>query len=357
MLIGQVDLSKRLLLAPMADVTDQSFRYIARKFGVGITFTQMVSAKGVLENDFETLRYLAFNKNEKPIGVQLLGNDPDIFAAAVKEIIKYKPDIIDLNCGCPVAKVSKYNMGACMMSDPKLVGKIIARMKKSAGDVNISAKFRLGADSKNLTVLENAKAAEDNGASFITVHARYKKDKYDQEAKWEQLARVKETVSIPVVGNGSIFSAADAVKMKEQTGVDSVMVARGALGNPFMFSRYNSIVDENYDPGQPDISQVKETALEHCQLIRREYGDVRALNFIKKNVIWYYKYYNGINELIDLLMSLNSVDSVLDSLHKHTENIINENYPIEDIEVIQQKFRMKVLFWLVKEPVFEESFG
>jgi tRNA-dihydrouridine synthase B len=145
--------------------------------------------------------------------------------------------------------------------------------------------------------------------------------------------------------------------MKEETGVDSVMVARGALGNPCLFSRYNSIVDNNIDPGLPDISEVKETALEHCQLLRREYGDVRALNFIKKNFIWYYKYYNGINELIDLLMGSDSVEATIDLLHLHTEKIIEEKYPEEDLDVIQQKFRMKVLFWLIKEPVFSESFG
>ncbi len=357
MLIGQVDLSKRLLLAPMADVSDQSFRYIARKFGVGLTFTQMVSAKGIIENDFNTLRYLAFDKSEKPIGVQLLGNNPEIFVAAVKEIIKFKPDVIDVNCGCPVENVAKNKMGACLMSNPKLVGKIISQMKKVAGDIAISAKFRLGDDEKNITVIDNAKAAEDNGASFITVHARYKKDRYDQESKWEQLAKVKEAISIPIVGNGSIFCAPDAIRMKEETGVDSVMVARGALGNPFLFSRYNSIVDKNFDPGLPDIYQVKDTVLEHCRYLLREYGDVRGLNYIKKNIIWYYKYYNGINEFIDSLMSFNSVEAVIDSVHSHTEKIVDEKYPEEDLDVIQQKFRIKVLFWLVKEPGFSESFG
>lgn len=357
MLIGQVDLSKRLLLAPMADVTDQSFRHIAREFGAGLTFTQMVSAKGVIDDEFNTLRYLAFNRKEKPIGVQILGNDPEIIGASVREIIKYKPDVVDLNCGCPVDKVTKYKMGACLMDSPKLLGQIITQMKKSADDVPVSAKFRLGEDEKNITVIESAKAAEDNGASFITVHTRTRKDKYDQRAKWDWLAKVKESVNIPVVGNGSIFTAADAIRMKEQTGIDSVMVARGALGNPFIFSRYNSIVDKNFDPGLPDVDTVREITIKHCKSLVIEYGEIRGLQFIKKNIIWYYKNYNGINKLIENLMKARAVDEIMELIEKHTNNIKNENYPQEDLEVIKQKFKMKVLFWLVNEPAYTESFG
>ncbi len=357
MLIGHVDLTKRLLLAPMADVTDQSFRCIAKEFGAGLTFTQMVSAKGVLENEFETLRYLAFNKNEKPIGVQILGNDPEIIGASVQEIAKYNPDVIDLNSGCPVENVTKHKMGAGLMSSPKLLGQIICEMKKAAGDVPISAKFRLGENEKHINIIDVAKAVEDNGASFITVHARTIKDKYDKNAQWEWLAKVKESVNIPIVGNGSVFTAADAIRMKEETGVDSVMVARGALGNPFMFSRFNSIVDKNFDPGPPEIDIVKETALKHCEKLSKEYGEIRALVFIKKNIIWYYKYYNGINSLIEKLMQAGSVNQVLDIVNDHTENIKADKYPVEDLEIIKQKFKMKVLFWLVNEPVFTETFG
>ncbi|KUG25055.1 trna dihydrouridine synthase b [hydrocarbon metagenome] len=357
MQIGQLDFSKRLLLAPMADITDNSFREIAKKFGAGLTFTQMVSAKGVLENDFETLRYLAFNKNEKPIGVQLLGNDPELIGSAVREIAKYKPDVIDINCGCPVDNVTKYKMGACLLNSPQLIGKIISNMKKAAGDIHISAKMRLGDNEKTINIIENAKAAEDNGASFIIVHARTKKDKYDIDAKWEWISEVKNAINIPIVGNGSVFSADDALRMKHETGVDSVMVARGALGNPFIFSRFNSIVDNNFDPGDPGIDLVKETALEHCEKLIREYGDLRALNFMKKNIIWYYKNYYGIINLVNNLMSCNSAAGVIDIVNEHTEKIRFQYYPEEDLQIIQQKFKMKVLFWLVQEPVFSEAFG
>ncbi|MDZ7766647.1 MAG: tRNA-dihydrouridine synthase family protein [Melioribacteraceae bacterium] len=357
MLIGDTDLSKRLVVAPMADVSDSSFRYIAKKYGAGLTFTQMVSAKGILENDFSTLRYLAFSKNEKPIGVQLLGSDPELVSAAVKEIKRYKPDTIDLNCGCPKDSVTKFKMGACLMNTPANVGKLIAGMKKSAGDIPISAKFRLGENDKKITLIENAKAAEDNGASFIIVHARTKDDKYDQSAKWGWLAKVKSSVNIPVIGNGSVFYPDDAVRMKEETGVDSVMVARGALGNPFLFSRYNSIVDNNYDPGVPGVKLVKDILLEHIDKLQIEYGSVRSLNYIKKNTIWYFRDFTGISNFIEKIMAARSIEQIKELIEVHSEKIKNGDYPIEDLDIIKQKFKMKVLFWLVKKPVFTENFG
>ncbi len=357
MLIGDTDLRKRLIVAPMADVTDSSFRFIAKRYGAGLTFTQMVSAKGVLENEFSTLRYLAFNKNEKPIGVQLLGSSPELIGAAVKEIARYEPDIIDLNCGCPKDSVTKHKMGACLMNSPELVGKLVSSMKKNAGNVPVSAKFRLGEDDKKFTVIDNAKAAEDNGASFITVHARNKTDKYDTAPRWDLLAKVKNSINIPVVGNGSVFTAHDAIRMKEETGVDSVMVARGALGNPFIFSQYNSIVDENIDPGKPSLQEIREALMLHIKTLEVEYGSIQSLNFIKKNSIWYLRNFNGIGRFIDEMMRARSVEEIKNMIETHIEKIHNNEYPEEDIELVRQKFKMKVLFWLVKEPVFAESLG
>jgi tRNA-dihydrouridine synthase B len=160
MKIGNVDLGHKLILAPMADITDSSFRTIAKKNGAGLTFTQMVSAKGVVNNNFDTLRLLVFSRSEKPIGVQLLGNNPEYLSGAVKELIKLKPDLIDLNCGCPVDKVTKYNMGADLLDDPKQIGKLVNSMVKVSEGVPISVKVRLGRDKKKINIIDNAKAAE-----------------------------------------------------------------------------------------------------------------------------------------------------------------------------------------------------
>ena len=355
--VGKIDLSHRLLLAPMAEVTDSSFRKIAKQFGAGLTFTQMVSAKGVIENQFETLRYLAFNKDEKPIGVQILGSDPQLISASVKEIIKYQPDIIDLNCGCPKPKVTKHHMGSCLMETPQLVGEIIKRMYKAAEGVPISAKFRLGYDRTKINILDNAKAAEDNGASLITVHARARVDKYDTLPEWDWLRKVKEAVSIPVVGNGSVFSADDAIQMINETGVDTAMVARGALGNPFIFERFNSIREKNFDPGLPGVEIVRDTVLAHIKLIEKEYGNIRGLDYIKKNVIWYFKYFNGIYELISSVKGQNSIQAIEELIYKHTDKILYKEYAEENIQETKEKFKMKVLFWLVSDRIYSENLG
>lgn len=347
----------RLLLAPMAEVTDASFRKIAKSFGAGLTFTQMVSAKGIVENQFDTLRFLAFGKDEKPIGVQILGSDPHIISAAVKEIAEFQPDVIDLNCGCPKSNVTKHRMGSCLMETPRLVGNIIREMYDAAGSIPVSAKFRLGYDAKRINIIDNAKAVEDNGAAFITVHARTRADKYDKEPSWHWLSKIKQSVSIPVVGNGSVFSADDALRMIDQTGVDSVMIARGALGNPFIFHRFNSIKENKIDPGLPDIETVRDTALKHLKLLVNEYGHLRSLDYIKKNVIWYFKYFNGISDFVESIISLNSVETIEELIYSHTEKILNNDVTLENIRQVEEKFNSKVLFWLVSERVFTESLG
>ncbi|MBU2493858.1 MAG: tRNA dihydrouridine synthase DusB [Bacteroidetes bacterium] len=353
MKVGNIDLGEKLFVAPMADVSDHPFRIIAKEFGAGLTFTQMVSARGVIENDFGTLRRLVFSRNEQPVGVQILGNNPVILKNAVKELVKYSPDLIDLNCGCPVSKVTKHDMGASLLDDPKLIGKLVKSMVEGANGVPISIKIRLGKDKKNINVLDNAKAAEDNGASLIIVHARTKIDRYSENPDWEWLKKVKDNISIPVIGNGSVFEPEDIVKMKIDTGCDSVMVARGALGNPFLFERYNSIVEKGFDPGEPDIIKVRDTAIRHIKLLVRDFGENNALDRIKKNVVWYFRKYNGINNFLDNIFSFKDSASVINFIYEHSEKIINNYFPEEDLINVHKKFENKVLFWLAEEKEFE----
>lgn len=346
MKIGDLDLGRKLLLAPMVDVTDAPFRKIAKEYGAGITFTQMISAKGVIDNDFDTLRVLAYSRDEKPIGVQLLGNNPEYLSAAVREIKQFKPDIIDLNCGCSVDTVTKHNLGANLLDDPKFLGKLLNSMVNAADGIPISAKLRLGRDQKAINILENAKIAEENGAAIIIVHARTRRTRYDEEAKWEWLKEVKESVSIPVVGNGSVFNPNDIQNMIDQTGCDSVMIARGALGDPFIFRRYNSFVETGIDPGEPGIAEIKEVALKHLQLLVLEYGEDVGINKAKKNIIWYFKKLDGINSLLNEIFSIKTNEGLKNLIIVHSEKIENEYFPKEDHEIINKKFNEKVLFWL-----------
>ncbi|MDP3581110.1 MAG: tRNA dihydrouridine synthase DusB [Ignavibacteria bacterium] len=349
MKIGSLDIGTKLFLAPMAEVTDSSFRRICKENGAGITFTQMVSAEGVIKNNFESLRILSFNRNEKPIGVQVLGNDPAILGEAAKEISRLKPDLIDLNCGCPVDKVITNNMGSALLDDPKMIGKIIRKMADNSGGVPISVKLRLGKDRSHINIFETAKAVEDSGGSLIFVHGRARNDKYETEPEWSWIGKVKELVNIPVVGNGSIFFPQDVKKMIDETGCDSVMVARGALGNPFLFSRYNKLAETGEDPGMPEINIVKEVLLKHINSIESEFGEVVALDRAKKQTVWYLKDYPGINFLLEKVFGLRNFDSLRQLINDHAAKITSGEYGESDKVDVINKFKKKVLFWLTED--------
>lgn len=349
MKVGNLDIGNKLFLAPMAEVTDSSFRKICKEMGAGITFTQMVSAEGVIKNNFETLRHFSFNRSEKPIGVQVLGNDPEILFEAAKEISKHNPDLIDLNCGCPVEKVCSKNMGASLLDDPKTIGKLVRKMVDGSNGVPISVKIRLGKDRSRINVFDNAKAIQDNGASLIFVHARTRADKYDTNADWTWLKKVKETVTIPVVGNGSMFSPRDVKEMIDSTGCDSAMIARGALGNPFIFSRFNALMETGIDPGEPDSSVVKNTVLQHINNLEKEFGEFIALDKAKKHSIWYFKSHSGVKYLLDRVFSIKNLSDLRALITEHADNILHTPINIDEHAIIHKKFQRKVLFWLAEE--------
>lgn len=350
MKIGSLNIGQKLIVAPMAEVTDAPFRKISKKMGAGLTFTQMVSADGVARGHFQTLRLLTFSREEKPIGVQMLGNDPEIIKDAVKEIIKLKPDVIDINAGCPVKKVLSKNMGSALLNSPHLLGKIIRQMADSSNGVPILAKMRLGKDRNNINILKNAKIAEENGASGIIVHARTVDMQYSEPHLPEWIKKVKESVSIPVIGNGSVFNPNDAVEMIKATHCDSVIIARGALGNPFLFSRFNTLVETGTDPGSPSIDLIEKIVLEHIELIRKEYGKILGLTKAKKNIIWYFKSLNGINYLISEILSAAEFEQLPKIINKHIENLEIGKYPENNKKIeIEEKFKQKILFWLLHD--------
>jgi tRNA-dihydrouridine synthase B len=347
MKIANCDLGNKLFLAPMADVTDSAFRKISVEHGAGLTFTQMISALGIIENEFESLRYLTFNQKEKPIGVQLLGSNIDIIKEAVKEVSKLKPDLIDLNCGCSVDKVTNYNFGSALLDDPKLIGKLVNAMVNSSNGIPISIKIRLGKDKDHINVLEAAKAAEENGASVIFVHARMRNDKYSAEVQIDWIKKVKDELKIPVVGNGSVFTPSDAKKMIDSTGCDSVMVARGALGNPFIFQRYNEMMKTGNDPGEPEIETAIEVLLKHIELVVKDYGDINSFDKVKKLAIWYLKNYPGIDNFLEKVFAVTNVDELINLINAHTGDIKSKKFKLIEKSKIQNKFKERVLFWLV----------
>ena len=349
MKIGNLDIGHKLFLAPMAEVTDGSFRKICKEEGAGITFTQMVSADGVVKNNFETLRLLSFSRSEKPLGVQLLGNDPGILGEATKEISKLKPDIIDLNCGCSVDKVTSNSMGSALLEDPIALGKIIRKMSDNSNGVSISVKLRLGKDRNHINIFETAKAVEDNGGSLLFLHARARTDKYDTDPDWSWIGKVKEKINIPLVGNGSVFTPQDAKRMIDETGCDSVMIARGTLGNPFIFSRFNKLIETGIDPGEPKVDYVRDVLLKHIKNLEQEFGDILALDKAKKHAAWYFRLYPGIDSFLEKVFRLRSLESLIELVKEHTHSIIKCEFAQYDSEQIFIKFKKKVLFWLPEE--------
>ncbi|MCF8261354.1 MAG: tRNA dihydrouridine synthase DusB [Melioribacteraceae bacterium] len=357
MKIGNIDLGAKQLLAPMAEVTDTPFRTIAKQNGAGLTFTQMVSARGVIDNEFETLQNLSFSNSEAPIGVQVLGNNARTIGYAVKEIARFKPALIDLNCGCPVTKVTKHNMGASLLNDTEKISSLVKSMVDNSDGIPISVKLRLGLTDRNINIIENANAVKEAGAALIFVHARTKQDRYDEEPDWNWLKVLKQETDIPIVGNGSIFTPQDIKEMLEQTKCDSVLVARGALGNPFIFSRYNALVETGYDPGPPDILEVGRTVTKHLDLLVQNYGEFKALPKTKKNIVWYFRNYDGISVLLADIFAINEIEQLKNYVLNHSEKIKENYFEKEDLEEIDEKFKQKVLFWLLeKKDIYEDLY-
>ncbi|MBX3008754.1 MAG: tRNA dihydrouridine synthase DusB [Melioribacteraceae bacterium] len=349
MKIGNIDIGNKLILAPMAEITDSSFRKICKQNGVGLTYTQMVSALGIINNNFETLRLCSFSRDEKPIGVQILGNDPDILGQATKELSKLKPDVIDVNCGCPADKVVGNNFGSALLDDPRTIGLIVRKMVDLSNGIPISVKLRIGKDRNHVNIMDTAKVVVDNGGSILIIHGRAREDKYDVDADWSWIKKIKDEYKIVVVGNGSIFTPQDALKMINETGCDSVMVARGALGNPFIFSRFNSLIETGIDPGLPTIEIVTKNLIQHINYLEQEFGEFLALDKAKKHTIWYLKDYPGIDDLLAKIFSLKNLEFLRELVNEHSLLIENGFFKSNGENSINKKFQKKVLFWLADE--------
>ncbi len=230
----------KIWLAPLAGFTDQPFRTICKENGADIMVTEMVSADGLVYDESRSIQYADFLESHRPLGIQLFGNDPAIMAdAALLIALKRKPDFIDVNMGCPVKKVVNRGAGSALMKTPEHAGKIIAAIKNALREIGIplTVKIRSGWDHEHINAVEVASLLADSGADVIAVHARTRNQMYSGSADWKIIASVKQAITVPVVGNGDIRTPQDAMRMQEETGCDSVMIGRGALGNPWLFKQ------------------------------------------------------------------------------------------------------------------------
>lgn len=284
--IGNVEMVNNLILAPMAGVTDLPFRMLCKEQGCGLLYTEMVSAKAILYKNRNTRELLKVREEERPIAVQLFGSDPDIVSDMAAQIEDGPYDIIDINMGCPVPKVVNNGEGSALMKDPKLVEAILSSMVKKLKKP-VTVKFRKGFDDDHVNAVEIAKIAESCGVSAVAVHGRTREQYYSGKADWNIIRQVKEAVKIPVIGNGDIWKPEDAKRMLEETGCDGLMLARGAQGNPWLFSRINHYLDTGELLPEPNRAEISRMILRHARLQIELKGEVLGMKEMRKHIAWY----------------------------------------------------------------------
>ena len=284
--IGNVKLENNLILAPMAGVTDLPFRLLCKEQGCGLMYTEMVSAKAILYKNRNTGPLMEVRPEEEPVALQLFGSDPEIVSDIAAQVEDGPYAFIDINMGCPVPKIVNNGEGSALMKNPKLVEQILTALVKKVKKP-VTVKFRKGFDDDHINAVEIAKIAESCGVSAVAVHGRTRAQFYSGKADWDIIRQVKEAVKIPVIGNGDIFTPEDAKRMLEETGCDGLMIARGAKGNPWIFSRTLHYLETGELLGPPSREELKETILRHAQLQIQFKGEYLGLCEMRKHLSWY----------------------------------------------------------------------
>lgn len=289
--IGPYPLDPPVVLAPMAGITNVAFRTLCREFGsaTSLYVCEMITARAVVERNEKTLNMMAFGPDESPRSMQLYGVDPKTLGEAVRIIVgEGWADHIDMNLGCPVRKVTRLGGGSALPYKRRLFREIVREMVAAAGEVPVTFKFRIGIDDDHITYLDTGRIAEEEGAAMVSLHARTAAQLYSGEADWSAIARLKETVTtIPVLGNGDIFSADDALRMMAETGCDGVVVGRGCLGRPWLFGELSAALRGEPIPAGPTLGKVGEILYRHAALLVEHDGEDKAMRDIRKHMAWY----------------------------------------------------------------------
>lgn len=285
--IGTVPLANRVLLAPMAGITDRTFRYLAREQGASLVYTEMISARGLLHGNQRSLDLLPAQGESRPVAVQLVGSDPAVMAQAAQIVAPHPVDIIDLNMGCPVEKVVKSGAGAALMRDPDRAVRLVAAVTRAV-PLPVTVKIRSGWDEGETTAVSLARRLVSAGAQAVAVHGRSRSQMYGGRADWDLIRRVVEAVSVPVWGNGDLWEPADAAHMIEETGCDGVLLARGTLGNPWLISRTLAHLAGTILPPPSPWDRIQ-MALRHLNLLCAHKGEARGVVEMRKFAAWYLK--------------------------------------------------------------------
>ena len=310
--IGGLSVDPPVVLAPMAGVTNAPFRRLCREFGAGLYVSEMIGARGLVERNVKTLELARFAEDEVPRSIQLYGTDPGSLGQAVRILVEEQGvDHIDMNFGCPMGKVTRHGGGAALPWKTDLFRSIVRAAVSNAGQVPVTVKFRKGIDDDHLTFLDTGMIAEEEGVAAVALHARTARQLYSGGADWDAITSLKEAVtSIPVLGNGDIWTADDAIEMMERTGCDGVVVGRGCLGRPWLFRDLADVFDGRQPSSPPSLGEVGEIMVRHASLLVDHFGDPYGINLFRKHPSWYLKGFPVGPAVRDSMARVSSVDEL-----------------------------------------------
>ncbi|MBH75956.1 MAG: tRNA dihydrouridine synthase DusB [Flavobacteriales bacterium] len=316
--IGDIELGEfPILLAPMEDVSDPPFRKICKRFGVDLMYTEFISSEGLIRDAVKSTKKLDIFNFERPIGVQIFGGNEDSMKRAVEIVSEVKPDIIDINFGCPVKKVTCKGAGAGILQDiPKMVK--LTKSIVNSTSIPVTVKTRLGWDEKSMYIVEVAEKLQDVGIKAISIHGRTRKQMYKGCANWTLIEKTKENprLNIPVFGNGDVFSAHDVKEKKDLSNVDGVMIGRGSIGNPWIFNEINSYIKNGILPPPPTIKERIDVVKEHLDLSIKWKGEKLGVLEMRRHYTNYFKGFKGIKNFRIKLVTSNNVDEISDTLQE-----------------------------------------
>ena len=316
--IGDVELPNNLILAPMAGVTNLPFRKVCKKFGPGMVCTEMASSKAIFHDDTKTKRLFNTQGEQRPISFQIFGSDEETMAYSAKYVSKFA-DIIDINMGCPAPKVVKNGDGSKLLTDLEQAKKVMQAVVKNS-EVPVTLKIRKGWDKDNIVAVEVAKIAEEVGISAITVHGRTRSEFYTGKADWDIIRKVKESVNIPVIGNGDIVDEETALEMFEKTNVDGIMIGRGSFGNPWIFEKIIHFLETGEKLALPSNEQRLAVMKEQIEMAVEEKGEI-AVKELRKHISWYTKNLKNSSEFRSIINTIESKEELINELEEYFKTL------------------------------------
>lgn len=316
MKIGNIEIENCLALGPMAGVTDLPFRLICKELGCGLLYTEMINAKALCYDDKNTKKMLNILDEEHPVAVQIFGSEPEFMGKAAQILNDYPNEILDINMGCPAPKVVKNGDGSALMRNPKLAGQVLDQVVKNSKKP-VTLKIRKGWDDNSVNALEIAKIAEDCGICAITIHGRTREQYYSGQADWDIIGEVKSQISIPVIGNGDVTSVEDAIRIKDHTGCDAIMIGRGAQGNPWIFKRIDHYMKTGQLLDPPSKDEKIDIAIKHMDLAIKEHGEYVAVREMRKHIGWYLKGMKHSARFRDQINHMVTAKEVIDTLNQY----------------------------------------